>query len=87
MAAPTQMRPNAVEIRDVQRVKTALTDLLIKTGIYEATLTGTLPWGFMTERERRGWLSDVERAAADLDEARRKTLIAARTATNEGDQW
>lgn len=75
----------ACEIHDVEKAKHAITNLLIATGIMEASLKGTLPWGMMNQRERKAWLSNVENAAAMVDDARKMALIAARTAFHEGD--
>jgi len=79
----TTLRPQAIETRDIARVRERVAQLHVLVGILEMAALGRLPWGFLTERERRAWLQEVEGACAEVDAVRRQVLIAARTAVEE----
>jgi hypothetical protein len=77
------LRPQAISTRDIARVKGQIAELLIQVGILEQAAMGRVPWGFLNQRERRGWLNEVEVACNEVDEVRRRVLVAARTAVEE----
>ena len=77
------LRPQAIETRDLRRVIEQVTRLLIWLGMLEMAALGRAPWGFLTRRERRGWLNEVETACDEVEQVLRMTRIAARTAVEE----
>lgn len=79
----TSMRPQAIETRDIARVRERVAALHVWLGILEMAALGRLPWGFLNERERKGWLQEVERACDEAEREIRVTRIAARTAVED----
>lgn len=79
----SRLRPEAIETRDIARVKGNVAELHVWLGILEQTALGRIPWGFRTPQEKRAWLNEVELACAEVDEVRRRVLAAARSAVEE----
>ncbi len=78
-----ELRPEAIETRDIARVKGLVGELFCRLGMLHAVAIGRAPWGFLNRNERRGWGRDVLAACDAVEETLRVTRAAVRSVIEE----